>query len=377
MSTMRKCGAALPPGFDGRQVFSQIITTCAALEKNVTRFLLEDAAVVALQQDGRDPWLVIMSRMVLWRMPRSEKDGCKRATRSVLPDGGPPWTADRFLDAHRFWVADRTAEAQADILVKAVRRAAGTPVDFEAVADKVLFDTKDNAADEVACGRALKATFKNMIDLTDTTHTMQLIMKHAVSGEPEVTLVQEVMLTNKKPHKSVSSLLRDSSACRAAFANEQENEVKAVLRHLSWAPQRMSSRHKPYARASLRPGALFAFLADRAENASEGSDKKAALHNLEKLAPFKRMVLAGMLADLTWEHRKAVMWSDVRDPDPSEIVEQLDGFMHRLRVLFGEGLIMGSAMTGTFTAQIVEFYKEPKILKAHPTPLPVLVKRVE
>ena len=89
------------------------------------------------------------------------------------------------------------------------------------------------------------------------------------------------------------------------------------------------------------------------------------------------MVLAGMLADLTWEHRKAVMWSDVRDPDPSEIVEQLDGFMHRLRVLFGEGLIMGSAMTGTFTAQIIEFCKEPNILKAHPTPLPVLVKRVE
>ena len=91
--------------------------------------------------------MLIMSRMVLWRMPRSEKGGCKRAARSVLPDGGPPWTADRFLYAHRFGVGDRTAQAQADILVKAVRRAAGNPVDFEAVADKVLFDTKDNAAD--------------------------------------------------------------------------------------------------------------------------------------------------------------------------------------------------------------------------------------
>ena len=164
-----------------------------------------------------------------------------------------------------------------------------------------------------------------MVDTTDTTHTMQLNIKHAVSGEPEVTLVQEVLLTNKNTHKSVSGLLRDSSACRCSFTNEQKEEVEVVLRHLSWAPQRMSSRHKPYGRASLRPGALFAFLADRAENGR--LDRQAALHNLETLAPFKRMLLAGMLADVTWEHRKAVMWSDVRDPDPSEIVEQLDGFM--------------------------------------------------
>ena len=127
----------------------------------------------------------------------------------------------------------------------------------------------------------------------------------------------------------------------------------------------MSSRHKPYGRASLRPGALFAFLADRAENGR--LDRQAALHNLETIAPFKRMLLAGMLADVViWEHRKAVTWSDVRDPDPSEIVEQLDGFMHRLRVLIGEGLIMGSDMTCTFTTQILEFYREPRILQVHP-----------
>ena len=110
----------------------------------------------------------------------------------------------------------------------------------------------------------------------------------------------------------------------------------------------MSSRHKPYGRASLRPGALFAFLADRAENGR--LDRQAALHILETIAPFKRMLLVGMLADVTWEHRKAVMWSDVRDPDLSDIVEQLDGFMHRLRVLIGDGLIMGDEMTCSFTA---------------------------
>ena len=49
------------------------------------------------------------------------------------------------------------------------------------------------------------------------------------------------------------------------------------------------------------------------------------------------MVLPGMMADVTWEHRKALMWSDGRDLDPSEIVDQLDGFLHRIRVLLVEG----------------------------------------
>lgn len=113
----------------------------------------------------------------------------------------------------------------------------------------------------------------------------------------------------------------------------------------------------------MRPGALFAFLAARAEHGGDDDDKKAALHNLHTLAPFKRMVLAGMMADLTWEHRKAVIWSDDRDPDPSEIVAQLEGFLYRIQVLIGGGMIFSAEMTHTFTAQIIKFYREPKILQ--------------
>ena len=205
------------------------------------------------------------------------------------------------------------------------KNAAGDPDDFEdSIAGKVMFDAKDNASDETLCSQTAKAVFKHMIDVGDTTHTMQLIIKHATAGEPEVKLVEEVLLTNKKPHKSVSGLLRDSSAARSSFTEEQEKQAEAVLRNLSWSPQRMSSRHKPYGRASLRP--------TRAEHGGDVVDKAAALHNLKTLAPFRRMVLAGMMADVTWEHRKAVMWSDGRDPDPSHIVDQLDGFLHRIRV---------------------------------------------
>ena len=71
-ATMRKCGAALPAGFDGRQVFKQLVRVCAGVEKSITRILLRQAALVALQQDGRDPWLMVMSRMVTWRLPKNQ-----------------------------------------------------------------------------------------------------------------------------------------------------------------------------------------------------------------------------------------------------------------------------------------------------------------
>jgi len=242
-----------------------------------------------------------------------------------------------------------------------LRQAAGENGDFQAIADKVGYDTKDNAADEIVCGRSLKAVCKNMIDLGDTTHSMQLIIKHAYKGEPDVTLVQEVLLTNKKPFKSVSGLLKDSAACRSTFNKAQQADGEAVLQHMGWSAQRMSSRHKPNARSSLRPGSLFEFLATRAEDG--GDDRAAAEHNLRTLFPYRRMMLTGMMADLTWEHRLCVKWSDTVDPAPEEVMDQLDAFLLRSRILFTEGLIMGESMTDTFTAQILKFYRDPKFLQ--------------
>jgi hypothetical protein len=38
----------------------------------------------------------------------------------------------------------------------------------------------------------------------------------------------------------------------------------------------------------------------------DGQYKKACLHNLQTIAPFGRMVLAGLLGDLTAEHSRLV-----------------------------------------------------------------------
>ena len=169
---------------------------------------------MALQQDGRDPWLLVMSRMVLWRLPKTSREGCLRAVRSVLPGGGPPWTAERVLQAHRFGVGDRGGVEQGEILVNTVKNAAGDPDDFEdTIAGKVMFDAKDNAADDTLCTETAKDVFKNMIDFGDTTHTMQLIIKHATEGEPEVKLVEEVLLTNKKAPQECQRIVARFECC--------------------------------------------------------------------------------------------------------------------------------------------------------------------
>ena len=76
-------------------------------------------------------------------------------------------------------------------MVNTVKNAAGDPDDFE---DAI----EDNASDDILCTQTAKSVFKNMFDFGDTTHTMQLIIKHATEGEPEVKLVEQVLLTNKK-----------------------------------------------------------------------------------------------------------------------------------------------------------------------------------
>ena len=159
--------------------------------------------------------------------------------RSVLPGGGPPWTAERVLQAHRFGVGDRGGVEQGEILVNTVKNAAGDPDDFEdAIADKVMFDAKDNASDETLCTQTAKAVFKNMIDFGDTTHTMQLIIKHATEGEPEVKLVEGVLLTNKK-----KSPTRVSADC-------------CEIRVLPALPLWRSRKIRPKLSSSICPGLL-------------------------------------------------------------------------------------------------------------------------
>ena len=71
----------------------------------------------------------------------------------------------------------------------------------------------------------------------------------------------------------------------------------------------MSSQPEPFARASLEPGAMFGALAAEAELAT-GTDKQTALHNLQTLVPYRRMVLVALCAELTNGHLRIVRGAD-------------------------------------------------------------------
>ena len=103
----------------------------------------------------------------------------------------------------------------------------------------------DNAADEAVCGRTLQETFTECINLGDTMHTLQLILKDSVAGEPLVVLARGFLLGNTDPHKSVSSMLAHSSRIRSLFKEKQIGDSLNVLSCMGWAPQRISLSRRP------------------------------------------------------------------------------------------------------------------------------------
>ena len=110
----------------------------------------------------------------------------------------------------------------------------------------------------------------------------------------------------------------------------------------------MSSRHRPYARISLKIRSLLSAVARKA---SKGSYKKACLHNLREIGSYNRFVLCGFLADLTCEHRKCCHEAgDQEDPDVTTIAQKLFRFRQRCNLLFTEGLIFSADVKDTFTA---------------------------
>ena len=85
---------------------------------------------------------------------------------------------------------------------------------------------------------------------------------------------------------------------------------------MGWSPNRMTSRSKPFGRLARKVGAVFSALAKEAEG---GAYTKAAICNLQEMAPYRRMMVAGLLADLTAEHRKCVASTDYDDADITEV----------------------------------------------------------
>ena len=357
---MQSSGAPIPPGNAGAKVFSNLVTLGGALEKRHTRHFLKHASLLSLSHDAKDPYLLAHIGGVIWKLQRP-LEGAKERLRSILPEGGPPYIFERLLSVLELTHKNRSGTSAAKELVKSVAALAGAD-HVDEVIPKVRYDVKDNAADEAVCGRTLQETFTECINLGDTMHTLQLILKDSVAGEPLVVLARGFLLGNTEPHKSVSSMLAYSSRLRSLFKENQLGDAFDVLSGMNWAPQRVASQSRPYGRASLKFGGFIGMLAEEAETAKDSEDRAAARFNLTGLAPYRVSMTNALMADLTFEHRQTTLWSDQDQPDISEFDDVIVDLLSRCRVWFEEGLIMSDdgAASDTYTRQVLNFYRSPR-----------------
>ena len=106
--------------------------------------------------------------------------------------------------------------------------------------------------------------------------------------------------------------------------------VSFVL-NFGWAPQRFQSRARPYARESRRWEAIWSAVA--AEAAGTNPERRQlAGHLLASLGGQNstRLLLGGLLADLSAEHYSWVATGDLANPDAATVMERRDRFYNRL-----------------------------------------------
>ena len=107
--------------------------------------------------------------------------------------------------------------------------------------------------------------------------------------------------------------------------------------------------------------ALIGALAKEAETGSHET-RKVSRHNLEQGARWKRLVLAALTADLTYEHRQLTLFGDLDNPPVEEVENRVLQLDTRLDLWFKQGVIMSNVPKGTYTAQMLEFLAEPRIV---------------
>ena len=71
-----------------------------------------------------------------------------------------------------------------------------------------------------------------------------------------------------------------------------------------------------------------------------------------------RLLLGGLLADLSAEHYSWVATGDLANPDAATVMERRDSFYNRLDVLFLEGHIF--KMPDTYTVVALEFLQKTR-----------------
>ena len=144
---------------------------------------------------------------------------------------------------------------------------------------------------------------------------------------------------------------------RKKFGDAQAAAEAAWVKNFGWEPQRYQSRARPYARECRRWKPIWASVASEAVSSSPVRRALATMYLMELGGEFSsRLLLAGLLADLSVEHYNWVAGGDKSNPDGSSVMIRFESFIHRLRVLFMEGMIL--KIPDSYTGVSLDFSKE-------------------
>ena len=73
-----------------------------------------------------------------------------------------------------------------------------------------------------------------------------------------------------------------------------------------------------------------------------------------------RLLLGGLLTDISVEHYHWVAGGDKNDPDPTTVTERANLFLQRLRALLDTGTIL--TLEETYTGEVLRFLRRGKIV---------------
>lgn len=321
-------GANIPDGAIGPQVSRQLLAVMAGREREVTKKLLTHCAACALKQDGRGDAVAVDCKLVLWRWPPGLPTDPPIHGLKSLNNGKAPWVACRFAVLTELG-ADHGADALLHSFESVLSKHADDEEHLRSLAEKVRFLITDGARDELSAGRKFMAQYPSTkFHLVDECHTAMLALKKVLAADPEIELVERLLVSGKKPY-SVAKWLSTSGIASSYFKDEERADAVAVLENLSWAMQRFDSRKRPLSRICLRLKQVFGCLASLAESKQKhASECKKLLESLS--GPHtNRLVLAAMLADVAWEHSAWVHSGDYNDPCPVALEAAQEKFFLR------------------------------------------------
>ena len=270
--------------------------------------------------------------MLLWQWPAGLPRDPPISGVQSLNSGKGPWVVSRIAALTELG-SDHGSEALYQSFESACNRYATDPADLELLKAKLHFVTTDGAADELAAGRRMQASYPNMFfHATDECHTAMLALKKVLAADPEIEETERLLVSSKNP-PSLAKWLSTSGVASSYFKEHERMDCVQVLESLSFALQRFDSRKKPLSRISMRLQQAFGALASVAESRHKHAPE--AKRTLEALSGqnSSRLVLAAMLADVTWEHSYWVHSGDYNNPSPVDLQQAEERFFLRVFVI--------------------------------------------